>query len=40
LGNVGRDWSGHSDLELAGNGGRRREEKSVSRVRVRHGFYL
>ena len=40
MGNVGRDWAGHGELELAGNGGWQREEKSGSRARVRPGFYL
>ena len=40
MGNVGRDWAGHGELELAGNGGWQREEKSASRARVRPGFYL
>ena len=33
-------WAGHGELELAGNGGLRREEKSGSRARLRPGFYL
>ena len=40
-------WAGHGELELAGNGGLRREEKSghgelelAGNAMVRPGFYL